>query len=150
MNPRLKKIVFLKLEEDLEDSFLFPYSNEIWLLNDSMSVWYFKINSENILDYNQQVMNSSLSIFSLDSNVKNNLLKEWFQFYTKMEVRTIKRLNSNLDWVLEKFSNERMPWDLKNRNGFSYETIKKFLVLIERFNLEKVRILHLKNSSVIE
>lgn len=150
MNPRLKKIVFLKLDEDLEDSFLFPYSNEIWLLNDSMSVWYFKINSENILDYNQQVMNSSLSIFSLDSNVKNNLLKEWFQFYTKMEVRTIKRLNSNLDWVLEKFSNERMPWDLKNRNGFSYETIKKFLVLIERFNLEKVRILHLKNSSVIE
>lgn len=150
MNPRLKKIVFLKLEEDLEDSFLFPYSNEIWLLNDSMSVWYFKINSENILDYNQQVMNSSLSVFSLDSNVKNNLLKEWFQFYTKMEVRTIKRLNSNLEWVLEKFSNERMPWDLKNRNGFSYETIKKFLVLIERFNLEKVRILHLKNSSVIE
>jgi hypothetical protein len=150
MNPRLKKIVFLKLEEDLEDSFLFPYSNEIWLLNDSMSVWYFKINSENILDYNQQVMNSSLSVFSLDSNVKNNLLKEWFQFYTKMEVRTIKRLNSNLEWVLEKFSNERMPWDLKNRNGFSYETIKKFLLLIERFNLEKVRILHLKNSSVIE
>jgi hypothetical protein len=67
-----------------------------------------------------------------------------------MEVRTIKRLNSNLEWVLEKFSNERMPWDLKNRNGFSYETIKKFLLLIERFNLEKVRILHLKNSSVIE
>jgi hypothetical protein len=150
MNPRLKKIVFLKLEEDLEDSFLFPYSNEIWLLNDSMSLWYFKINSENILDYNQQIMNSSLSIFSLDTNVKNNLLKEWFQFYTKMDVRTIKRLNSNLEWVLEKFSNERMPWDLKNRNGFSYDTIKKFLVLIERFNLEKVRILHLKNSSVIE
>ena len=146
MNPRIKKLVYTKLEDDLFDSFLFQYGNEIWLLNDNKSNWFFRVDSNGLLDYNQKFINSCLSIFTLDSSEKNKLLKEWFEKSTGLSVRSIRRLNSDLDWILEKFNKEKNVWDLKNRNGFAYQTIKKFTTLSERLSLDKISIGNLIND----
>lgn len=146
MNPRIKKLVYTKLEDDLFDSFLFQYGNEIWLLNDSKSNWFFRVDSNGLLDYNQKFINSCLSIFTLDSSEKNKLLKDWFEKSTGLSVRSIRRLNSDLDWILEKFNKEKNVWDLKNRNGFAYQTIKKFTTLSERLSLDKISIGNLIND----
>ena len=91
-------------------------------------------------------MNSCLSIFTLESSEKNKLLKDWFEKSTGLNVRSIRRLNSDLDWILEKFNKEKTVWDLKNRNGFAYQTIKKFITLSERLSLDKISIGNLIND----
>ena len=146
MNPRIKKIAFSKLDDDLCDSILFFYGDEIWILTEKKDNWYFKVNSAGILYYNQKSMTNLLLIFGLEGNEKNKVLKEWFELTTKLSPRYVNRINSDLSWALEKFTNESCVWDLKKRNGFAFETIKRFLTLSERFSLDTISIRNLKNE----
>lgn len=146
MNPRIKKLAFKKLDDDLYDSILFIYSNEIWILNENKDKWYFRISSEGLLDYNQKLMTNFLVIFGVKQNEINQISKEWFELTTKLKSRSVRRINSDLNWNLEKFKNENCIWDLKRRNGFAYETINRFLTLKEKFSLERIIIGNLKNN----
>lgn len=144
MNYRLKKLVSLRLEEELNDSFFILFANEIWIVSDNKTNWYFKISSDGQLDYNQKFISGVLNLFTLSGREINKFLKDWFEDLTKLKVRVVRRINSDLDWIIEKIYKEPIIWDTKNRNGFGYEIIKKFLTLSEKYKIEKIRIENLK------
>jgi hypothetical protein len=71
------------------------------------------------------------------------LLKEWFQTKTKITVRKIARRNTNYDYMLDgivRRSDIKYDWTIKNRWGFSYPTVKKYLDLKESLDSKEIKI----------
>jgi len=87
-----------------------------------------------------------LELFSISKNEKSKFLKEWFEKHIKLHVRSVSRRNSDLSYLLMENRKKEKKWDLKDRYGFPYDTVKniveikkkdkKKIVLLEKF-LEK-------------
>lgn len=148
MNPNLKKLIKLRLDEELSETFLQPFAGEIWVLEEPHRNWCLKINPSGQLDYNSIFFESTVLIFGGHVKTFQSVLKEWFEQMTDIYVRKIHRVNSNFEFYLEKVYDTPIIWNLRERNGFAYSPIKKYLDLSERYKCEKIKIEYLLNEKL--
>lgn len=143
IHDNLKKFIIERIESDLSSKELFPFGRELWVLDFDKKFWYIFIDCDGVFWYNQTFFKVYLDLFSLNKRQFDKTLKSWFEKKFNIQVRKVMRRNSDLNWVLEsmpKTKNEK-KWTMAERNGFSYETVSRFLgiqrqtqkVLVEDF-----------------
>lgn len=129
-SKRLQKIIFNKLDSDLSNKIYHPFGRELWLLDIDTKEWYFHFTNDGKLWYNQKIFNSYFSIFSLDFHQYQKILKKWFEDITELNVYSISRKNSNMEYFIDGvIRNTNYKWSIKDRYGYSYHIIKKYLSL---------------------
>lgn len=148
MNPNLKKLIKLRLDEELSETFLQLFAGEIWVLEESRQSWCLKVNSQGELDFNGIFFESTVLLFG--GNLRNFqiALKEWFEQITDIYVRKVHRVNSNFEFYMDTVYDTPLTWDIKERSGFAYTPIKKYLDLSERYKCEKLKIEYLLNEKL--
>lgn len=130
IQPRLKKLIFEKLDSDLADVIYHTYGSELWILNPYEKSWFLVGESKGTVWFNEKFFKHFFYVFSMDSKKYSVILKEWFESRFQIPVRMISRKNTNYDYVVEqvvKRSNKDYEWSLNNRWGFSYPVVKKYL-----------------------
>lgn len=126
---KLEKFVFCLIEDTLQDTILIPDGDSLWITDPDIKNWYFEYRNDGSFLYNSIFFHSKMRIFTLKNNELSFLLRTWFEKSFPIHVRQTIRTNSDLDWKLEKIRKGRREWDMKNRYGFNYEIIKRYLDL---------------------
>jgi hypothetical protein len=143
MNDRFLKFVHLRIRESLKDVILHDHGESLWVCSPEFDSWFFEYQNNQSLVFNGTYFDTLLELFSVSKNEKSKFLKEWFEKSIKLHVRTVSRRNSDLSYILRDFKKNEKKWDLKERYGFPYETVKnvtdirkknkKQIVLLEKF-----------------
>jgi len=143
IHDNLKKFIIERIESDLSSKELFPFGRELWVLDFDKKFWYIFIDCDGVFWYNQTFFKVYLDLFSLNKRQFDKTLKSWFEKKFNIQVRKVMRRNSDLNWVLESMpeTKDEKKWTMAERNGFSYETVSRFLgiqrqtqkVLVEDF-----------------
>ena len=146
MNDKFLKFVNLRIRESLNDAILHDHGGSLWVCAPEFDNWYFEYQNNQSLTFNSIYFDPILELFSISKNEKSKFLKEWFEKHIKLHVRSVSRRNSDLSYLLMEHRKKEKKWDLKDRYGFPYETVKniveikkkdkKRVVLLEKF-LEK-------------
>lgn len=140
-NKNFKKVFFNKLVSDLANATYHPHGQEIWIFDLNTREWFFTYQNDCKLWYNQKIFGVNLSLFSIEKSDNQKLLKLWFENYLKLPVHQVSSKNTNMDYYLDGILNtKKYKWSIKERFGFSYNTIKKYLDLESRFLGENVKI----------
>lgn len=131
MNSKLKKLINIRINDKLHNCSLLVYDNEVWIINEEEKEWVLYYNHRTQLYYNIKKFQEILGLFTLTNT--NQIIKEWFENLEIGLVNSILRTNTSYAYMLEKVTkNEKKP-SLKERKGFSYRFVKKFLN-IETYN----------------
>jgi hypothetical protein len=113
----------------LEDSVLVPNGISLWVTDPSIQNWYLEYRNDGTLIFNGLVFDKGLRIFTIGRSEVSIFLKKWFETKFSLMVRSISRKNSDMDYELKKIIKQRDEWSMKNRFGFTYELVKKYLDL---------------------
>jgi len=131
INKGLEKLIYDKLERDTNDSILQPYGNDFWIVDVNNYRWLFQYTNDGELSYSQNFFNRFFNLFSLEFREYQPILKRWFESHFNLPVCEIARRNTNYDYFINGIMNNKYPWSIKDRYGFSYHTVKKYLRLKE-------------------
>lgn len=126
---RLQNLVFLRIMDILKDSVLVPNGISLWVTDPSIQNWYLEYRNDGTLIFNGLVFDKGLRIFTIGRSEVSIFLKKWFETKFSLMVRSISRKNSDMDYELKKIIKRRDEWSMKNRFGFTYELVKKYLDL---------------------
>lgn len=128
IHPKIRTFVFEKLKEDLKFKSLVSWKNELWLLDLETKDWYLTISSQSESWYNQDFFKLYLSLFSITNRQLSSILKEWVESNFEVRISRISRRQSNMTYYIDgMIRSEKNGIDLKNRFGFSYDFVKKFV-----------------------
>ncbi len=137
MNDRFIKFVNLRIKESLKNTILHDCGGSLWVCNSELNNWFFEYQSNQSLTFNSSHFDTILEVFSIPKNEKPKFIKEWFEKNTKLYVRSVSRRNSDLSYILVEFKKKQKSWDLKERYGFPYDTVKN-LVEVRKKNKENL------------
>jgi hypothetical protein len=143
INPRLKKLIFEKIDSDLSDVIFHPYGKEIWLVTLEDKGWYFVGNSEGTTWFNQKFFDNFFRLFSMNSKEYSPIIKEWFELKTSVRIRQFARRNTNYDYMIEgilKRSQKDYDWSISKRWGFSYPLVKRYVEMKESLQTENLKL----------
>lgn len=142
-NEKFKKLFFNKLNRDLSDTIYHPHGQEIWIINFDNKEWFFEYHNNGQLWYNQKIFSVNLPLFSLSNSENQKLLKSWFETTFNLTVNKISRKNTNMDYYIDGLiKNDKYKWTMKERFGFGYSTVKKYLDLKSHILVENIKIEH--------
>ena len=142
-SEKLQKLVFDKLNRDLYNTIYHPHGQEIWVINFDTKEWFFEYHSDGQLWYNQKIFSINLPLFSLTNSENQKFLKNWFENKLKLTVNKISRKNSNMDYYIDGIIKDtKYKWSIKERFGFSYNTVKQYLDIKTRILTENVKLDH--------
>ena len=140
-NEKLQKLVFDKLTRDLNNTIYHPHGQEIWIINFDTKEWFFEYHNDGVLWYNQKIFSVNLPLFSLTNSENQKFLKIWFEKKLNLTVNKISRKNSNMDYYIDGIIKDtKYKWSLKERFGFSYNTVKRYLDLKSHILTENVQL----------
>jgi hypothetical protein len=127
-NERLTHLIKLRLKSVLKNAEILPHAESIYVFNTISMEWYFVINSNGQLRFNSKFFDTVFLLFSMKQSGYGKVLKQIVEDSFNYPIRNIQRVGSNLSWELDiVISTKRKDWDLKNRYGFPYNLIKKYL-----------------------
>ena len=66
----------------------------------------------------------------------------WFEYNFDLSVNEVQRINSTYDYFVINIINNEKPWSIKDRNGFAYYFVKKYLDLQKNIKEPDVIIEH--------
>jgi hypothetical protein len=80
MNPRLKKIIFSKLNDDLSKVEIILSENQsIWFIDRANKYWYFELEKSGKLWWRYEFFTNFFPLFCLEVNEFQPLLSEWVE-----------------------------------------------------------------------
>lgn len=136
----LKKIIFFKLNSDLFDKIIKPHAGEFWLIDPIENKWFLMYSNQGQLSYNQIFFNNFFKLFSLEYKQYQPILKEWFEYNFDLTISDMQRRNTNGEYFVVSILNNEKPWSIKERNGFGYYFVKKYLDLKKNVDSAEVLI----------
>jgi hypothetical protein len=137
-----KKIIYFKLNLDLFDKVIKPYAGEFWVIDPKDNKWFLRFTNQGELRYNQTFFNNFFSLFSLEFKEFQPFIKDWFEYNFDLSVNEVQRVNSIHDYFVINIINNEKPWSIKDRNGFAYYFVKKYLDLQKNIKESDVIIEH--------
>ena len=149
-SEKLQKLVFSKLNRDLHNTIYHPHGQEIWIINFDTKEWFFEYHNNGQLWYNQKIFNVYLPLFSLTNSENQKMIKNWFENTLNLTVNKISRKNSNMDYYIDGIiKDNKYKWSLKERFGFSYDTVKRYLGLKSHVLTENVELNHFLSENEV-
>jgi hypothetical protein len=141
INPKLKKIIIGKLEEDLGHKRVVPLGRQLWVLDDETHEWYINVTCNGLMEYNSKFFLLYSRLFSLDLKSLSKLLREWFESKFEIRINSSQRRTSDLNYIVENVVKPKKDekWRHDNRFGFSYDVVKKFVKLEQINKIVEVR-----------
>ena len=105
MNPRLKNIIFRKLNDELSKVEIIVAENKsIWFIDRANKYWYFELEKSGKLWWRYEYFTDFFIIFCLEVNEFQPLLSEWvegiFDSNVNMTPRSGHRLHSTVEGIL--------------------------------------------------
>ena len=105
MNPRIKKIIFSKLNDDLSKVEIILSENQsIWFIDRANKYWYFELEKSGKLWWRYEFFTEFFILFSLKIDEFQPLLSEWvegiFDSNVNMTTRSGHRLHSTVEGIL--------------------------------------------------
>ena len=95
MNPRLKKIIFSKLNDDLSKVEIILSENQsIWFIDRANKYWYFELEKSGKLWWRYEFFTNFFPLFCLEVNEFQPLLSEWVEGILNRGVNTTDSLDS--------------------------------------------------------
>lgn len=135
-NSRLIKIITNKLFEDLSFTIVKPYGKQFWVLDPEpknwffVKNWYFEYDSDGTLYYNDYFFSEFFHLFSLRRKEYQSILTSWFESNFGLQVNSINRRRTHYEYIIEGISrSEKYKWSIKDRYGFPYQMVSRFLKL---------------------
>ena len=149
-SEKLQKLVFSKLNRDLHNTIYHPHGQEIWIINFDTKEWFFEYQNNGQLWYNQKIFNVYLPLFSLTNSENQKMIKYWFENTLNLTVNKISRKNSNMDYYIDGIiKDNKYKWSLKERFGFSYDTVRRYLNLKSHVLTENVELNHFLSENEV-
>lgn len=130
IHPKLKSIIFQKLEEDFFDKEIIPNGRTFWIIDSDKNDWFINMTCNGLLEFNTSFAKSYSDLFSMDFRLFSKILKEWFEKKMEIRVNSLQRRTPSLQYLVEDaVKSKNGKWDLNDRFGFSYDFVKKFIIL---------------------
>ena len=140
---KIQKLVFNKINRDLHNTIYHPHGQEIWIINFDTKEWFFEYQNSGQLWYNQKIFSVNLPLFSLTNSENQKIIKNWFEKNLKLPVNKISRKNSNMVYYIDGIiKDNKYKWSIKERFGFSYDTVKRYLDLKSHVLTENIELDH--------
>lgn len=100
MNPRLKNIIFRKLNDELSKAEIILAENKsIWFIDRANKYWYFELEKSGKLWWRYEYFTDFFIIFCLEVNEFQPILSEWVEEILNRGVNTTSKIMG--DWELE-------------------------------------------------
>lgn len=139
-NKKLRKFIFDRLFDELSDKTYYPYGSEVWVVDFLNDEWYFQYNSQGRLNYNRKFFDTFFRVFSLNQSEYQKLLKFWFEHNTEHQVNHISRKNLDVNYYIDGIKRSKTTkWSLKERFGYSYGHISRYLGLKQYISEENIK-----------
>ena len=88
MHPRLKKIIFNKLYEDLKNVEIIPYKDSIWFIDREKKYWYLEYEKSGHLWWRYQFFTIFFLLFSLEQSEYERVIADWVEEVLNSRVNT--------------------------------------------------------------
>ena len=79
MHPRLKKIIFNKLYEDLKHVEIIPYKYSIWFVDREKKYWYLQYKKSGFLWWRYKFFTIFFLLFSLKQSEYERVIVDWVE-----------------------------------------------------------------------
>ena len=89
MNPRLKKIIYNKLFEDLKGVEIIPFLDSIWFINRENKNWYFEYQSDGTLFYCMDFFTQFFELFSLQEEEYKSIISSFVKDILNNNIKMI-------------------------------------------------------------
>ena len=89
VNPRLKKIIFNKLLEDMKDAEIIedPKNGSIWAIDPSNKYWYFELEKDGLLWWRWKFFNHFFKLFSMERKQYEPLIRSMVEDILNRKVK---------------------------------------------------------------
>ena len=88
MHPRLKKIIFNKLYEDLKHAEIIPYKESIWFIDREKKYWYLEYEKNVTLWWRYDFFTNFFLLFSLEQSEYERVIADWVEEVLNFKVDT--------------------------------------------------------------
>jgi len=88
MHPRLKKIIFDKLYEDLKNAEIIHFQNSIWFIDREKKYWYLEYQKSGHLWWRYDFFTNFFRLFSLEQSEFERVIAEWVEEVLNSRVNT--------------------------------------------------------------
>ena len=88
MHPRLKKIIFDKLYEDLKNAEIIHFQNSIWFIDREKKYWYLEYKKSGHLWWRYDFFTNFFRLFSLEQSEFERVIAEWVEEVLNSRVNT--------------------------------------------------------------
>jgi hypothetical protein len=129
-NDSLLRIAEKKLTSDVSRLVFYPFGSDIWIFDIDLRIWVMYYENCGRLSYNVNYFNDIFRFFNLGHLEYQKILKSWFIKNFEIHVLSVHRNNTDYKYILDAVvGSTKQSWDLKNRYGYSYGVVKRFLDL---------------------
>ena len=141
MHPRLKKIIFDKLYEDLKNVEIIPYKESIWFIDREKKYWYLEYEKNGRLFWRYKFFTIFFLLFSMERSEYEQVIADWVE-----EV-----LNSRINTTMLAFSQRVDPVEevLNSRVNTTTNSILNNYFLVEEVLNSRVRVKTTFSNSVM-
>ena len=115
MHPRLKKIIFNKLYEDLKHTEIIPYKDSIWFIDREKKYWYLQYKKTGYLWWRYKFFTIFFLLFSLEQSEYERVIADWVEEVLNSRVKTTKRDQWLMRKPVEEVLNSRVNTTVCNR-----------------------------------
>ena len=88
MHPRLKKIIFNKLYEDLKNVEIIPYKDSIWFIDREKQYWYLEYEKNGSLFWRYKFFTIFFLLFSMERSEYERVIADWVEEVLNSRVNT--------------------------------------------------------------
>ena len=88
MHPRLKKIIFNKLYEDLKNVEIIPYNDSIWFIDREKKYWYLEYEKSGHLWWRYDFFTNFFRLFSMERSEYERVIADWVEEVLNFKVDT--------------------------------------------------------------
>ena len=130
MNERLKRIIFIKLYEDLSHVEIIRHNDSVWFIDRKNKYWYFEYHKSGLLFWRYHYFYNFFNVFSLYASEYEPIMSEWVEevLNCKVNTTTIRKFDNIIK--VEKVLNCKVratPESFYERNG-EVEGVLKYKV----------------------
>ncbi len=149
-NKNLRKFIQKRLYNELFDKIYHPCGKDLWILDFDKPEWYFQLSSEGNLQYNRKFVEDFFGIFGFEKKTYEKFLIFWFENVFNVRIISISRRNFDISFYFDGITtNPTKKWSVRDRFGFSYGFIRKFLDLKNESPDKTVKLKHFLDESKI-
>ncbi len=105
MNDRLKKIIFNKLNEDLSHVEIILHNDSFWFIDRENKYWYMEFQKGGKLYWRYQFFAKFFTIFTLERDEYEPLIKEWVESVLNCGVTTTTEISFGFESTVESVLN---------------------------------------------